>query len=133
MMGGIVPPSLTGIHVLVVDDHEDNCFIYEIVLEHCGAVVTVARSACHAIECCARLRPDIVVTDLAMPDEDGVWLADRLRTTHHSLPIIAVSGFVDLFDKRLKGAQFRRVLQKPVDPWELAAAIAAAVEIGPDV
>jgi CheY-like chemotaxis protein len=59
---------LAGIH----DDSRE-------VLEHAGALVTAASSARQAIEFCASLRPDVIVTDLAMPDDDGVWLAEQLR------------------------------------------------------
>ena len=77
---------------------------------------------------CATLRPDVVVTDLAMPDEDGVWLTEQLHMHGERLPIIVLSGYVDVFEERLKGVRSRQILQKPVDPRQLATAIGDLVE-----
>ena len=127
-MGKIDAPSLSGIHVLVVDDHDDSRYIWELALEYCGALVTAAKSARQALGFSATVRPDIVVTDLAMPDEDGVWLAEQLRARGETMPLIAVSGYTAVFDDRLGTGLFRQVLQKPVDPWRLVQAIAAVAD-----
>jgi len=67
----------------------------------------------------------VIVTDLSMPGEDGVWLAEQLRAQDERLPIIAVSGYTRIFGDRLKVTRFTRILQKPIDPWQLVAAVAA--------
>ena len=99
-----------------------------VCFEHCGALVTAAGSARQAATFSATLRPDVVVTDLSMPGEDGVWPVEQLRLLHDGLPVIALTGYADIFGDRLTAARFSRVLQKPVDPWQLAAAVAAVLE-----
>ena len=89
--------------------------------------MTTSRSAREAVQSSATLRPDVVVTDLAMPDEDGVWLAEQLRVRDQHLPIIAVTGYAEVFRPRLEAVFFRQGPLKPVDPWQLAEAIVAAV------
>jgi CheY-like chemotaxis protein len=127
-VGKLEPTSLVGIHVLIVDDNDDSREVCARVLEHCGALVTAASSARQALSFSATIRPDVVVTDLSMPDDDGVWLVEQLRVLHDRLPVIALTGYADIFGDRLKAARFNRVLPKPVDPWQLAAAVAAVVE-----
>jgi len=119
--------SLSGIHVLVVEDHDDSRDLWERVLRYAGALVTTARSARQALDLCASVRPDVVVTDLSMPDEDGVWLAQVLRARDERMPIIAVSGYSLIFGARLGAAPFAQVLQKPIDPWRLVETVASVV------
>ena len=123
-----VEARLAGIHVLVVEDHDDSREIWESVLRYWGALVMGANSARQAFQSYTTLRPDIVVTDLAMPGEDGIWLAEQLRARGERMPIIAVTGYAPIFAERLPGATFTRVMQKPVDPWHLVEAVAALVQ-----
>jgi CheY-like chemotaxis protein len=118
---------LAGTHVLVVEDHDDSRDLWERVLRYAGALVTAARSARQALELSAMVRPDVVVTDLAMPDDDGVWLAEQLRARGDVMPLIAVSGYGAIFGARLHNRPFSRVLQKPVDPWLLVETVASVV------
>src|SRR5262245_52890282 len=118
--------SLSGIHVLVVEDHDDSRDLWERVLRYAGALVTTARSARQALDLCASVRPDVVVTDLSMPDEDGVWLAQVLRARDERMPIIG-SGYSLIFGARLGAAPFSQVLQKPIDPWRLVETVASVV------
>ena len=97
-----VAHSLAGIHVLIVEDHEDSRDLWERVLQYAGALVTAAGSARQALDLCATVRPDVVVTDLSMPPEDGVWLAEELRSRGDQMPRIAVSGYAAVFGDRLK-------------------------------
>jgi CheY-like chemotaxis protein len=119
--------SLVGIHVLIVEDHDDSRDLWERVLQYAGALVTAARSARQALDLAATVRPDVVVTDLSMPEEDGVWLAEELRARGEQMPLIAVSGYAAVFGDRLKRAPFTRVMQKPIDPWHLVEAIISAI------
>jgi CheY-like chemotaxis protein len=118
---------LAGIHVLVVEDHDDSRDLWERVLRYAGALVTAARSARQALDLCATVRPDVVVTDLSMPDQDGIWLAEQIRDRGEQMPLIAVSGYSEIFGARLQAAPFARVLQKPIDPWQLVETIASVV------
>src|SRR5215470_18586224 len=100
--------SLVGIHVLVVEDHDDSRDLWERVLRYAGALVTGAISARQALDLLKTVRPDVVLTDLSMPEEDGVWLAEALRARDERMPIIAVSGYSSIFGARLCAAPFAR-------------------------
>jgi two-component system OmpR family response regulator len=112
---------LLGIHVLLVEDHEDTRDMYAQALTAAGAVVDLARSAQDA----ALLlnTADVVVTDVAMPGEDGICLLEQIRAKTSRLPVIAVSGYVKEQDQRLARANFDVLLLKPVDPWRLCEEI----------
>jgi CheY-like chemotaxis protein len=110
---------LTGIRVLLVEDHADTRDILYQVLAHEGALVTAAASAREAIPTIPLV--DIVVTDVAMPGESGVWLSGQVMQSPRRVPIIAVTGFADQAD--VATAPFARVLRKPVDPWRLCTEI----------
>jgi CheY-like chemotaxis protein len=120
------PGLLVGLHVLVVDDDDDTRDILQQVLRHEGALVTTASSAREALASIAVA--DVIVTDLSMPGEDGLWLLAQVEQTPRRVPVIVVSGFGDYYN--LSGAKFARVLRKPVDPWRLCEAIRAVVDEG---
>ena len=109
---------LTGIRVVIAEDHDDTRDILEQVLRHLGATVTsvaLAREALGMVEAA-----DVIVTDLVMPGEDGVWLLEQVNGQPRPIPVIVVSGFAEEQVARLAEAPFSRKLLKPVDPWELA-------------
>jgi signal transduction histidine kinase/ActR/RegA family two-component response regulator len=122
------PVRLDGVHVLVVDDEADARRILAMVLERAGAVVFTADSVAAAIEALAKARPDVLVSDLGMPDQDGFDLIRHLRQDGHEardLPAIALTAFVQKDDAQLAlSAGFQRHLSKPVDPHDLTSAIA---------
>ena len=119
---------LDGVHVLVVDDEADARRVLVMVLERAGAVVTTADSARAAIEAILKARPDVLVSDLGMPDEDGFDLIRQLRDGGHDardLPAVALTAFVQKDDAHLALlAGFQVHLPKPVDPHELTSVIA---------
>jgi len=125
-------PNLAGIRVLVVDDNVDSLDIFATVVKQFGAVVRTARGAREALALLATTPAHVLVSDLAMPDEDGLWLLDQLRRLPHgqsgSIPAIAVTADRHHYDqKQAADAGFDAFLTKPVDPFELAAAIAKLV------
>jgi signal transduction histidine kinase len=129
---GVVPNArLDGVRVLLVDDDPDSNEAVRVLLDHCGAEVRVAGSAAHAYEILSRWRPDVLLTDIGMPGEDGYSLLARVRTRldeRSQIPAIALTAFASPDDRaRLLSAGFRLHLAKPVEPGELTAAIAAAV------
>jgi CheY-like chemotaxis protein len=105
-------------HVLLVEDDRDTREMYSHYLSYSGLRVTEARSGRRALESARAHRPDVVVTDIAMPDMDGYELSQRLRAERvtHDLPIIAVSGQVDSTTS-VPGADV--VLEKPCEPDRL--------------
>jgi PAS domain S-box-containing protein len=117
------PAELTGVHVLVVDDDVDACDLLSVVLQGWGAHVTTATSAAEAFALFGKERPDVVVSDIGMPDEDGYSLIRRLRATEpedRRVPAIAVSALVsDEHRAHALAAGFDRHLPKPVQITDL--------------
>ena len=73
------PPSLQGLRVLAVDDEEDTREMIRAVLEHCKMEVVMAASASEALEAIARSHPDVLISDLGIPGEDGYALIAKVR------------------------------------------------------
>lgn len=124
--------SLTGVHVLVVEDDADSLTLLQTILQYCGALVTAVGSARDALTTLERVKPDLLVSDLSMPHEDGYWLIGQVRALPAdrggTMPAIAITALgpphgVD----RTLAAGFQAHQRKPVDPWELARTIAALV------
>src|ERR1051325_1281443 len=88
--------DIEGVHVLVVEDTDDSRDMLQVVLEYCGALVTAAESAERAKQILETLRPHVLVTDIAMPD-DGVALISEVqaiaRTKALEIPAIAVTAY----------------------------------------
>jgi CheY-like chemotaxis protein len=122
--------SLKGIHVLVVEDDDDSRALLQTILQYCGALVTAVASARDAVATLERVKPDLVLSDLSMPHEDGYWLVRQIRALPPDrggrIPAIAITalGHPHGVDRTL-AAGFQAHLRKPVDPWELARTIAA--------
>jgi CheY-like chemotaxis protein len=124
--------ALVGVHVLVVDDDEDARQLIRTILEYCGALVTVAPSAREAMRILQRVVPDAVVTDIAMPSEDGYWLIREIRALPPErgggLPAIALTAHGQTHgpDQTL-AAGFQVHLRKPIDPWELCRTVVSLI------
>src|SRR5258708_19611354 len=84
--------DLAGVHVLVVEDTDDSREMLRVALEYCGALVTTAASAEEARRVLATLRPHVLVSDIAMPD-DGLELIREGKTVAatNGLPIPAIA------------------------------------------
>jgi CheY-like chemotaxis protein len=124
--------ALAGVHALIVDDDRDSRALLKTVLEYCGALVTVAASARDAIRILERVTPDVIVTDIAMPTNDGYWLVEQVRARSAAdggnVPAIAITAYGDEHGPhRTLSAGFEAHLRKPIDPWELCRAVAGAV------
>jgi two-component system, chemotaxis family, response regulator PixH len=105
-------------HVLLVEDDRDTREMYHEYLSYSGMLVTDAPTGRRALERVAEHLPDVVVTDIAMPEMDGLELSRRLRAAAatRDLPIIAVSGQA-CAKAREAGADV--VLEKPCEPDKL--------------
>src|SRR5262245_19983639 len=123
---------LAGVRVLVVDDHEDARELLETALTQYGADVVTAGSAAEAYDLITtaptRERPDVMVTDLGMPGEDGYSLIRRVREWERErdfyTPAVALSAYSRIDDRvRTLKAGFQMHLAKPVDPTDLAVVI----------
>jgi CheY-like chemotaxis protein len=119
---------LDGLRVLVVDDEADARWVLVLVLEQVGAIVTAAGSVREAIEALPTARPDVLVSDLGMPDQDGFDLIRQVRDDGYDardLPAVALTAFVQKDDARLALlAGFQVHVPKPVDPHDLTSVIA---------
>jgi PAS domain S-box-containing protein len=120
--------TLNGLRVLVVDDEPDARVLLRRVLAECGAEVALAGSVREAIDQLKAFRPDILVSDVGMPGEDGYDLLRQVRTVHSAseLPAAALTAFARPEDrKRALLAGFQTHVAKPVDPAELVAVVAS--------
>ena len=121
---------LTAVRVLVVEDDEDTRELVRTTLEHAGAQVEAVGSASEARREMAEESPDVLVSDIRMPEEDGYSLIRRVRglplSTAASIPAAALTALAHKEDRQqaLK-AGFQLHLTKPVDSRTLVAAVAA--------
>jgi CheY-like chemotaxis protein len=122
------PPNLNGLSVLVVDDDDDTRNLVQAVLEQCAARVITARSAAEALELVQKERPDVLISDLGMPEEDGYSLIRKVRALRPSegghTPAAALTAYARVEDRmKVLRAGFQVHVPKPVDPAELIAII----------
>jgi PAS domain S-box-containing protein len=123
-------PSLRGLRVLVVDDEPDTLDYVAATLRERGAEVTAASSVTEAMGALERLRPDVLVSDIAMPGEDGYELIRRVRQLEPArggdVPAAALTAYATAGDRmRVLLSGFQIHLPKPVEPAELAAVVAS--------
>jgi len=121
-------PRLDGVDILLVEDDRDALDAMTHALRWTGARVRAATSAQEAWAAFAGSAPDVVVSDLSMPGEDGYSLLRRIKTAARSVPAIALTGFTRAEDKaRVLKAGFAAYVAKPIDPDELARVVAMVV------
>jgi CheY-like chemotaxis protein len=134
-----VEQSLTGCRVLVVDDNDDGRWLVGTILLCYGAVVDLASSVDEALGLYREASPDVVVSDIGMPELDGTDLIRALRTqdgeTGRTIPAVAVSGYTSEEDRaEALAAGFDEFLARPFDPdhlvWTVARLIARKREAG---
>jgi CheY-like chemotaxis protein len=108
--------DLKGISILVIDDDADSRDLLDVMLRACGATVRVVASARDGVVACDQAKPDIIVSDIAMPGHDGYTFLRALRTRSAcaSVPAIAVTGYAHHRERAL-AAGFDDVMIKPVD------------------
>jgi CheY-like chemotaxis protein len=125
------PPEIRGIKILAVDDDADARELLTAILERCGAQVVTCDSAANALACLKEFKPDIVVSDIGMPEEDGYDLMNKIRASESGkqrVPAVALTAFARVED-RLKAlaAGFNMHVPKPVEPAELTMVIASLI------
>jgi CheY-like chemotaxis protein len=125
--------QLSNIRIVIVDDHPDTRNILALFLEHCGAQPTVASDGPEALELIKKERPDLLITDLAMPHMDGYELVEKVQDLEEeigSLPSIACSAYARDHDRaRARKARFNAHLEKPVDLNQLVTTILKVVNL----
>jgi signal transduction histidine kinase/ActR/RegA family two-component response regulator len=124
--------SLAGVKVLLVDDDVDTLQILGVMLSDCKAQVHTATSVTEGLAALEWFEPDVLVSDLAMPGEDGYALIRKLRDSeidNPQVPAVALTSYVRVEDRaRALSAGFNMFVAKPVQPDELIAAIANLAE-----
>nr|AYM53070.1 sensory box histidine kinase/response regulator [Nannocystis exedens] len=124
------PPELAGLRVLIVDDERDTREMLAMLLRRCGVEVSLAASAAEALRLIESERPDVLVSDIGMPGEDGYSLLEKVRKLPReaggSLPAVALTAYARSEDRtRALLAGFNNHVAKPVEPLELLAVIAS--------
>ena len=123
---------LNGVHVLIVEDDDDSRNVLALLLQRLGALVEAVPSAKDAYERLAKRRPDVLVSDIGMPDEDGYSLIRRVRELEgeHRVPAIALTAYARKQDAEAAiGAGYDQHLPKPVAPADLIKAIRSVTRV----
>lgn len=129
-------PSLLGVKVLIVDDDGDARELLRSILSHQGASARTASSVAEAIEQFGNRLPDVLVSDIGMPGEDGYELIRRVRNFSDEeggqVPAVALTAFARSDDRRrVINAGFHMHLAKPVEPAELVTVVASLAKRRP--
>ncbi|HEV2914815.1 MAG TPA: ATP-binding protein [Pyrinomonadaceae bacterium] len=128
-------PRLDGLHVLVVDDERDARDLLTTVLTQSGAQVTAVGTVSDALEKLRTVKPDLLVSDIAMPNENGYSLIRKVRSLEKMqggrIPAIALTAHARSSDRmHALSAGYQMHVPKPVEPAELVFVIANIIDRG---
>jgi PAS domain S-box-containing protein len=134
----IMPNSLLkGLKVLVVDDEVDTLDLLVTLLENEGAIVTAVSSATQALQILQTNKPDIMISDLIMPDKDGYMLLEEAKTLglewNEPLKTLAMTGYSNSEHNKVLEAGFQASISKPIEPDELVNIISIITNNSLDV
>jgi CheY-like chemotaxis protein len=120
---------LDRLRVLVIDDNADTLELVAVILEEYGTEVITAASATEAMQAIAQSKPNVLVSDIAMPGVDGYSLIRKVRTLSSEqggqIPAVALTAYASEEERiRVLDSGFQRHIAKPVDPTELVAVVA---------
>jgi CheY-like chemotaxis protein len=126
---------LNGLAILVVDDEPDANEMVQTLLVSQGAEVRVAASTRQALDILDRWRPDVLVSDIGMPVEDGYALIQQVRRRAPGrggdVAAVALTAYAHVEDRvKILTAGFQMHVAKPVDPAELVAVVASVCRSG---
>ncbi|MEH2212904.1 hybrid sensor histidine kinase/response regulator [Nostoc sp.] len=125
---------LMGLQVLVVDDNDDSRDFFSFVLEQFGAIVTAVASGYEALQALTESKPDILLSDIGMPEMNGYMLIEQVRTLEakvgaKKMPAIALTAYAGEINQQYAlRAGFQQHIVKPVAPEELLVAISNLVQ-----
>ncbi|WP_088889587.1 response regulator [Leptolyngbya ohadii] len=118
-------PSLAPLRILLVEDHADSREFIQKVLEEAGASVMAACCAGDALSILESTQPDVIISDIAMPGEDGYQFIRQVRASHQEIPAIALTAYARPEDRRQAlNAGFHTYVPKPINAEELVNTIA---------
>lgn len=126
----ICEPQLDGLRVLIVDDEPDTLELLTVALRQCHAEVTSVATAAGALRAFEESRPDVLVSDIGMPGEDGYSLIRKVRALEDEnssrIPAIALTAYAREEDRvRALLAGFQVHVAKPINPAEFIALVAS--------
>jgi signal transduction histidine kinase len=124
--------QLNGVHILIVEDDADSRNVLALLLQRLGALVEAVASAKEAYDRLTLRRPDVLVSDIGMPEEDGYALIRRVRqlTGDHKVPAIALTAYARQQDAEAAiVAGYDHHLSKPVAPADLIRAIKSVTRV----
>ena len=127
----VQPNRFSGVKVLVVDDEPDSLDILTLVLEQEGAEVMPVTSAKEALEAFNKSTPDLIISDIGMPETDGYSLITQVRALPQGkdLPAIALTAYAGEIDKqRTFDAGYQRHISKPIDLPKLITTIVQLIQ-----
>lgn len=125
---GTLERPLRGVHVLLVEDDEDARVVLRTILDYCGANVLTATSAREALRVIGTVVPDVIVTDVMMPDEDGIWLLGQVQALPEGQGVLTIALTAEADLPEVARAQFQAVLRKPVEPEVLCRTIRSLLD-----
>jgi len=123
---------LRDVHVLVVDDNEDALDIFTAFFRYFGAHVVTSNTARSALGIVQSARVNVVVSDLMMPGEDGLWLIHQVRRLRPerggTIPMVAVTAYRYTYNENhISEKGFEAYLTKPIDAYDLITTVARLV------
>jgi PAS domain S-box-containing protein len=132
------PPTLNGVRVLIVDDEVDSRELLVAALEECEAQVFAVASASEALKAVSQFQPDVLVSDIGMPLEDGYSLICKVRQLSAEqggeIPAIALTAYARAEDRmKAIASGFQMHIPKPVEPAELVTVVASLAKRTPKV
>ncbi|MHC5596418.1 MAG: hybrid sensor histidine kinase/response regulator [Nostoc sp.] len=130
----VASTPLTGLRVLVVDDEADTRNFLSFMFEEYGAVTTAVASVDEALAVLEQAKPDILISDIGMSEQDGYTLIRKLRSLEPEkggcIPAIALTAYTREEDRlEALSAGFQQHLSKPIDPNKLIAMVANVLEL----
>ena len=122
------------LRVLVIDDNIDTLELVAVILEQYATEVITATSATEAMQVIAQSKPDVLVSDIAMPGVDGYSLIRQVRTLSSEqggrIPAVALTAYASEEQRTLAlESGFQMHVSKPVDPAELVAVVVKLAQI----
>ena len=125
---------LDGLKILVIDDNIDNLYLFDVILKSLGAEVRTGESAQQCLEILPMFMPDILLSDISMPGEDGYSLIRKIRALPENqggkVPAIALTAYASPEDVKIAlDAGFSGHVAKPIDKQLLTSAIKKIIQI----
>jgi len=125
--------AFDGLQILAVDDDPDSLELVTFILEECGATVTAVSSATEVLAALAQSKPDLLVSDIGMPEMDGYMLMRQIRSLTPEqggqILAIALTAYAgEGNEQQAISAGFQAHISKPIDPTQLIATIANLVQ-----